>query len=127
MGVVLHFTWRHKGFNDGREIELMRDLLDLAPLGVGFGAALKLCSRYGLLPCLQEGNIRALSSLDMSRLARSEPKEWFDCRLFAGGRYRRVLHYLRRLPTLLRHSSIFSRISGARSSTLATPGKHLAE
>lgn len=57
----------------------------------------------------------------------SEPKEWFDCRLFAGGRYRRVLHYLRRLPTLLQHSSIFSRISGARSSTLATPGKHLAE
>lgn len=24
MGVVLHFTWRHKGFTDGREIELMR-------------------------------------------------------------------------------------------------------
>lgn len=56
MGVVLHVTWRHKGFNDGREIE------------VGFGAALKLCSRYGLLPCLQEGNIRELSSLDMYRL-----------------------------------------------------------
>lgn len=57
----------------------------------------------------------------------SKPKEWFDCRLFAGGRYRRALHYLRRLPTLLQHSSIFSRISGVRSSTLATPGKHLAE
>jgi len=57
----------------------------------------------------------------------SEPKEWCDCRLFAGGRYRRVLHYLRGLPTLLQHSRIFSRISGARSSTLATPGKHLAE
>lgn len=37
------------------------------------------------------------------------------------------LHYLRRLPTLLQHSSIFSRISGVRSSTLATPGKHMAE
>lgn len=31
----------------------------------GFGAALKLYSRCGLLPCSQEGKIRALSSLDM--------------------------------------------------------------
>lgn len=35
MGVVLHFTWRHKGFNDGREIELMR-LVGSGTFGGGF-------------------------------------------------------------------------------------------
>lgn len=43
----------------------------------------------------------------------SEPKEWFDCRLFAGGRYRRVLHYLRRLTTAATFEHLLTHIRGA--------------